>query len=144
MSWNASSTLMVTAAVAAAEAQRLLQEEEEMTQYSDSDLSGDWEFKIVRATTGIFRKPDEFATLLEEEAKFGWRLLEKLDDGRVRFKRHVRDRARDRRNASDQDPYRSIYGRSQAKQIGLVMLGVFGFMFIIITAVIVVFALVVF
>ena len=136
---------MVTAAVAAAEAaQRLLQEEEEMTQYSDSDLSGDWEFKIVRATTGVFRKPDEFSKLLEEEAKFGWILLEKLDDSRVRFKRHIRDRARDRRRASDQDPYRSIYGRSPARQIGLVMLGIFGFMVVIIAVMILAFALVVY
>jgi len=114
---------MVIAAAQAEQAQRALREEEEMTQYSDSDITGDWEFKIVRAATGVFRKPEEFAKLLEQEARFGWTLLEKLDDGRVRFKRHVKERVRDRNAGPDEDPYRSIYGRSPGKQAGLIILG---------------------
>ncbi len=111
------------AAAQAEQAQRALREEEEMTQYSDSDIAGDWEFKIVRAATGAFRKPEEFAKLLEQEAKFGWMLLEKLDDGRVRFKRHIKERVRDRSTEPGEDPYRSIYGRSPGKQAGLIFLG---------------------
>ena len=37
------------AAAAAAAAEMLRQEEEEMTKYTDADLQGDWEFKIVRS-----------------------------------------------------------------------------------------------
>lgn len=83
-----------TAALAAAEAaQRAMQKEEEI---GDEALSGDWEFKIVRASMGKFRKREEFENLLTEEAEFGWVLLEKLDDSRVRFKRHIKERSRDR------------------------------------------------
>ena len=114
---------MVIAAAKAERARRMMQEEEEMTQYSDRDIAGDWEFKIVRAATGVFRKPEKFAELLEQESKFGWTLLEKLDDGRVRFKRHVKERARDRNADPEEDPYRSIYGRSPANQAGLIVLG---------------------
>ena len=46
------------AAAAAAEAERQRQEEEEMTKYTDADLQGDWEFKIVRANTAAFRNPE--------------------------------------------------------------------------------------
>ncbi|GAF78469.1 unnamed protein product, partial [marine sediment metagenome] len=113
---------IVIAATQAEQAQRALREEEEMTQYSDSDIAGDWEFKIVRAVTGAFRKPEEFAKLLEGEARFGWKLLEKLDDSRVRFKRHVKERVRDRNAGPSEDPYRSIYGRSPGKQAGLIIL----------------------
>ena len=99
-----------------------MQQEEEMTQYSDNDVAGEWEFKIVRAASGIFRKPEEFAKLLEEEGKFGWQLLEKLDDGRVRFKRHTTERSRDRRARTDEDPYRSSYGRSPERQAAIIVL----------------------
>jgi hypothetical protein len=117
-------TWSVIAAAQAEQAQRMMREEEEMTQYSDSDIAGDWEFKIVRAASGVFRKPEEFARLLEQESQFGWTLLEKLDDGRVRFKRHVKERSRDSRAGPGEDPYRSIYGRSPGKQAGLIILGV--------------------
>jgi hypothetical protein len=50
-------------AAAAAEAARQRQEEEEMTKYSDADLQGDWEFKILRSNLAGFKmecspKPD--------------------------------------------------------------------------------------
>src|SRR5262249_47007976 len=73
------------AAAAAAELRR--QEEEEMTPYSDKDLAEGWEFKIVTASMGAFRKPDQFRAILEEEKKGGWVLVEKFDDCRIRLKR---------------------------------------------------------
>ena len=47
------------------------------------------EYKIVRASSDIFRDSEVFRQLCEEEARAGWRLLEKLDDRRVRFKRPI-------------------------------------------------------
>lgn len=111
-----------TAALAAAEAaQRAMQKEEEI---GDEALSGDWEFKIVRASMGKFRKREEFENLLTEEAEFGWVLLEKLDDSRVRFKRHIKERSRDRMAGSERDPYRSIYGWAAYRRGVRILLGV--------------------
>jgi len=78
---------VVAAAAAAKRRQMLLAEEEDMTQYTQDDLSNDWEFKIVRSSTAVFRNPKALNKLLEEEAQAGWIMLEKLDDSRIRFKR---------------------------------------------------------
>lgn len=104
------------AAAAAAAAIRAMHKEEERTHYGDEALSGEWEFKIVRARVGKFRKREEIENLLAAEAEFGWVRLEKLDNSRVRFKRHIKERSRDRMVHSDRDPYRSIYGWGQGRQ----------------------------
>ena len=97
---------------AAAAAQRLLEEEEAMTDYSTQDLAGEWEFKIVRANTGVFRNPAELAKLVKEESLTGWILLEKFDNTRIRFKRPVSARQDDYRLPQGVDPYRTQYGMS--------------------------------
>jgi hypothetical protein len=97
-------------AAAAAAAHRLLEEEETMTNYSTQDLAGEWEFKIVRANTGIFRNPAELAKLVKEESLAGWILLEKFDNTRIRFKRPVNARQDDYRLPQGIDPYRTQYG----------------------------------
>ena len=89
-----------------------LEEEERMTKYSPTDLGEDWEFKIVRAETPVFRKPEVFQQLLQEEAAAGWQLVEKLDDMRVRFKRPAAVRKRDAMLPAGVDPYRTRFGRS--------------------------------
>jgi hypothetical protein len=76
---------------------------------NDSQLIG-WEFKIVRASSNIFHNPAIFHRLCEEEAQFGWILLEKLDDRRVRFKRLIAMRDIERAELPRFDPYRSHYG----------------------------------
>ena len=113
---------MIAAAAANQARRRLWQEEEELTPYSERDLSEDWEFKIVRSGSAAFRKPEEFAKLLEQEARFGWVLLEKLDDGRVRFKRRTGSRPRLPLGEHEGDPYRSIYGTSQSRQTAIIVL----------------------
>jgi len=126
-------------AAAAAEKKRQQQlhtEEENMTQYTQEDLKGDWEFKIVRSESGAFRKPEVLEKLIEEEARAGWVLLEKFDDSRVRFKRPRSARARDGFLPEGVDPYRTRYGAPSARyavltsvSIGLLVLGlgVFGY-----------------
>ncbi len=75
----------------------------------DSHL-GDWEYKIVRANFDLFRDPQIFQGLCEEELQAGWTLLEKLDDRRVRFKRAVAWRTMLKEEGINFDPYRSHYG----------------------------------
>ncbi len=77
----------------------------------DPRLSG-WEYKIVRASSDLFRDPAVLAKLCEEESQAGWILFEKLDDRRVRFKRPLAMREVLAPDAIAFDPYRSHYGPS--------------------------------
>src|SRR5580658_1785176 len=99
-----SSGAAAAAAAAAAEAERR-QEEEEMTKYTDADLQGDWEFKIVRSNLASFRNPVVLQQVCAEEARAGWTLVEKFDNQRLRFKRPIAARAGDA--GLGIDPYRS-------------------------------------
>jgi hypothetical protein len=110
-------------------------EEENMAQYTQDALTGDWEFKVVRSDSGAFRKPEVLNRLVEEEAQAGWVLLEKFDDNRVRFKRPRSARAMDAFLPEGVDPYRTRYGAATRQallvgtMIGLVLflgLGVVG------------------
>jgi hypothetical protein len=116
-----------TTAAAAAKHRRMLieKEEEEMTQYTQDDLDHDWEFKIVRSNTDVFRKREVLDRLLEEEARAGWIMLEKLDDSRIRFKRPRRARAQDAYLPPDVDPYRTHYGTLSSQQV-IILLTVIG------------------
>lgn len=110
------------AAGAAAAAERLRREEEEqMASYTEQDLRDGWEFKIVRAVTPAFRKPEALRRVCEEEAKAGWTLVEKFDDTRLRFKRPASARMRD--NISGIDPYRTWYGASQGS-LAILVIGI--------------------
>lgn len=114
-------------AAAAAAAQRAIEEEEEnMTPYSREELADDWEFKIVRANTGVFGKAEVFNQLIEEEARPGWQLVEKFDNSRVRFKRPRSARQRDAQLPEDVDPYRTRYGMSEGAFAILLMAVIFG------------------
>jgi hypothetical protein len=125
-------------AAAAAARQLLLEEEEEMTAYSKEDLANDWEFKIVRSTTGAFRKPAVLEKLRQEESQAGWMLVEKFDNSRVRFKRPQSARESDYRLPQGVDPYRAYYGMSSmvfAFVILAVVFGLIGLMFLCLLAI---------
>ena len=110
------------AGAAAAEQQRLMQqEEEEMTPYTESELSHDWEFKIVRSGMGGFRKPAFLQQVLDQEARAGWVLVEKFDNCRIRLKRAAKARERD--GKLDFDPYRT---QTDSQQILIVALAIAG------------------
>ncbi len=122
-------------AIAAAAAQKKKQhrqftEEENMTQYTQQDLKGDWEFKIVRSESGAFRKPEILEQMVDQETQAGWVMLEKFDNSRVRFKRPRTARARDGFLPEGVDPYRTRFGAPSTQYavlasvlIGLVVLG---------------------
>lgn len=122
-------------AIHAANQQRrkIEQEEEEMTKYTSEDLEQNWEFKIVRGFYPVFRKPEVFHALLEEEALAGWELVEKLDDRRVRFKRRKDARRRDATLPPGIDPYRTQYGANTNTigiAVGLISLLLFAGLFL--------------
>jgi hypothetical protein len=82
-------------AAAERERSRCREEEEVMTGYSSGDLGGDWQFKIVR---GTFKTQKQIENVQQEQAEFGWVLIEIFDHNRIRFKRH--------RSEVDKDAYR--------------------------------------
>lgn len=124
----------VAATTAAAEKERrrkLMQaEEENMTDYTHDDLASDWEFKIVRSDSGAFRRPEVLSELVEQEAQAGWVMLEKFDDGRVRFKRPRTAQARDPFLPAGVDPYRTHYGSFFTRRAALVTL-MMGLLFLV-------------
>jgi hypothetical protein len=106
-------------------------EEETMVHYTAGDLNEDWEFKIVRSETPVFRKREVLDRLIEEESYAGWVMLEKLDDRRIRFKRPRSARTKDTYLPPDVDPYRSHYGPSVSRPavlLALVMVGAMVFL----------------
>lgn len=107
------------AAAAAAEAERRRQEEEEMTKYTDADLQGDWEFKIVRSNLASFKNPEVLQQVCAEEARAGWTLVEKFDNQRLRFKRPISARAGD--VGLGIDPYRTQYGTSSGAIVAVIV-----------------------
>lgn len=82
------------------------------TMYTPADLKGEWEFKVLQSSTLAFRKPTVLQKVREEEAQAGWVLLEKIDDGHLRFKRPAGARLND--HALPFDAYRTHYGPSVA------------------------------
>jgi hypothetical protein len=130
----------VHAGAAAAAAKRAQEEEEEVTP-SNTDPSGAVEYKIIRSLTGAFKNPAKFRAALEEEARAGWELVEKLDDSRARLRRSVAWRQKD--GELSQDPYRITVGISQSALVLWIVLGVLGGMTLLFGLLIAVIALVV-
>ena len=85
------------------------------TTYTPDDLQGDWEFKILQSSTLAFRQSVVLEKVREEEAQAGWILLEKIDDGHLRFKRRVSARSNDHNLSFD--AYRTQYGTSTATRL---------------------------
>lgn len=102
------------AAHAAQEKKKKEQEEEEMTRYTDRELEGDYEFKIVRSSSGAFGKRENLEKVVAEESMAGWVLVEKFDDNRLRFKRSASAKRNDFNLPQGVDPYRTTYGLGEA------------------------------
>lgn len=81
-------------------------EEEEGPMHADP--SGAVEYKIIRSAGKVFKDPAKFRAALAEEARAGWELAEKLDDGRARLRRPVACREQDA--GLEQDAYRTQVG----------------------------------
>lgn len=78
---------------------------------ANTDPSGAFEYKIIRSVTGAFKDPAKFRSALDEEARAGWELVEKLDNSRARLRRSIECRKRDA--DLGQDAYRTQIGMSE-------------------------------
>ena len=90
---------------AAAEREKVRRREEEelMTGYRPEDLSGNWQFKIVK---GTFKTQKQLDLVLQEQAEFGWTMVEIFDQNRIRFKRPAAEAAQD--EFRDGNPYATV------------------------------------
>jgi len=86
------------------------------------DASAAVEYKIIRSSTGAFKNPAKFKAALEEEARAGWELFEKLDCSRARLRRPTTCRQKDAELS--QDPYRTNVGVGQGTIAVWVVLGI--------------------
>ncbi|MBT4002136.1 MAG: hypothetical protein HOF10_02350, partial [Chloroflexi bacterium] len=89
---------------AAQEQKKKHEEEEEMTAYTRQELAEDFEFKIMRSSTGKFKNRDVIEQLKAEENMAGWVMVEKFDDNRIRFKRPISAQKKDNLLPSQIDP----------------------------------------
>jgi hypothetical protein len=91
-----------------------VEEEENLTRHEalpdNKEAQTGWEFKILRANGNAFGNRETLKRVCAEEKRTGWILLEKLDDRRLRFRRPIAARAKDR--SAKINPYRSHYGLS--------------------------------
>lgn len=78
------------------------------------------EYKILHAQTPLFADTGKMQSILAEEARAGWRLLEKKDNHRLRLQREISHRDNDAN--LDFDPYRSTVGISAAVTYGVTAL----------------------
>jgi len=76
--------------------------------YTAADLQDGWEFKVVTSRDLAFRKPEVLEKVRAEEAQASWVLIEKIDDGHLRFKRLSSAGSKD--DTLSIDPYRTRYG----------------------------------
>jgi hypothetical protein len=97
-----------------------------MVGYTERDLAQDWEFKFVRSASSAFRKPAVMKAVVQEESRAGWMLVEKFDDGRLRFKRPMAAREKDSQLPAGVDPYRTRYGMHEGVVALLIIGAVFG------------------
>ena len=74
------------------------------------------EYKVVQAQTPLFADPAKMHEVLDQEAKAGWRLLEKEDNYKIRLQRDISHRENDKN--LDFDAYRSTVGVSSVVTYG--------------------------
>lgn len=75
--------------------------------YSPGDLQGNWQFKIVK---GNFKTKEQVEAVVQEQAVYGWVLVEIFDHNRIRFKRPEAEVARD--DHREGNPYSTVSSAS--------------------------------
>lgn len=87
------------------------------------------EYKVVQASTPYFAKSENIASVMADEEKAGWRLLEKCDNYKLRLQRDISHRANDK--SLSIDPYRTQVGISNAIVYGVTTVITLGIVYVI-------------
>lgn len=80
----------------------------------------DLEYKVLQAQTPLFADTGKMQEILEEEARAGWRLIEKKDNYHLKLQREISHRDNDA--SLDFDAYRSNVGLSATVTYGVTAL----------------------
>ncbi len=110
-------------AAAEREKARRREEEEVMTGYRPDEL-GQWQFKIVK---GTYKTAPQIEAVVQEQAEFGWTLVEIFDHSRMRFKRPASEAAKDAYREGN--PYATVSKASGpgCTSLLLLLVGLVGF-----------------
>lgn len=87
------------------------------------------EYKVVQASTPFFAKSQNIESIMLDEVKAGWRLLEKCDNYKLRLQRDISHRANDKNLSID--PYRTQVGLNSAVVYGLTALATLAVVYLI-------------
>jgi len=87
------------------------------------------EYKVIQSQTPLFADTNKMQEVLSEEAKAGWRLLEKQDNYKIRLQREISHRANDA--SLGFDAYRTSVGVSSVVTYGVTALLTIGIVSII-------------
>jgi hypothetical protein len=74
------------------------------------------EYKVITSQTPLFADTSKMHEVLEQEAKAGWRLLEKQDNFRIKLQRDISLRENDKN--LEIDAYRTAVGVSSVLTYG--------------------------
>lgn len=74
------------------------------------------EYKVIASNTPSFSTKEKMQKILDEEAQAGWRLVEKLDNFKIRVARDISARENDANTGID--PYRTEIGMSNILYLG--------------------------
>lgn len=80
----------------------------------------DLEYKVIQSQTPLFADTSKMHEVLIEEAKAGWRLLEKEDNYKIRLQRDISHRVNDTNLGFD--AYRTTVGVSSVVTYGVTAL----------------------
>lgn len=104
-----------------AAAQQRQGEERLLAELIAKDEKNAYEFKILHAYGGAFRRPERLRQILEDERQARWELVMKLDDTRIVLRRPRQ--ASYYESSGGVDPYRTQIGSNRAA-VALVLGGV--------------------
>ena len=91
------------------------------------------EYKTIQSTTPLFADTKKMQAVLEEEAKAGWRLVEKFDNYKLRLQRDISARANDA--SAGFDVYRTQVGVSNAITYTIATIATLGVVYLIFVSV---------
>jgi hypothetical protein len=87
------------------------QRQEEALDRMQQEYGPDWEFKVMDGIGLVFASREKFRSILEQEARAGWQLETRLNDGEIVVRRPIRAREQDALLPPDFDPYRTEVGQ---------------------------------
>lgn len=110
-----------TAAAAAASRRREEEEAQVIDGLLQKDSDGRYEYKVLRSSSGAFKRPDRRNQVLMEEARAGWDMALMLDNSRLILRRDKKMREQDFLSTPGIDPYRIEVDGNQALFIALAL-----------------------